>query len=92
MRVFQVRQGGTGAILWTGEALSEHQAVDAMAHEAGYADQAALPEGVRGRGLSAEELRLGATPARTAGARVTGGRSGALSPRGAAEHGGRAAG
>ncbi len=59
MRVFQVRQGGTGAILWTGEARGELEALDVMAKAAGYDASGALPESVRGRGLAVEELQFG---------------------------------
>ncbi len=58
MRVFQVRQGGTGAILWTGEARGELDALDVMAKAAGYDASGALPESVRGRGLAVEELQF----------------------------------
>ena len=34
MPIFQIRQGGTGAVLWTGAAANEIQAMDAMAHDA----------------------------------------------------------
>jgi hypothetical protein len=46
MSVFQIRQGGTGAILWTGAA-NEIQAVDAIAHDACYYDHSDLPENMR---------------------------------------------
>ncbi|BDL38058.1 hypothetical protein [Methylorubrum sp. GM97] len=55
MSVFQIRQGGTGAILWTGAAANEIQAMDAMAHDAGYYDHSDLPENMR-RGLKVEAL------------------------------------
>ena len=47
MSVFQIRQSGTGAILWTGAAANEIQALDAMAHDAGYHDHSDLPENMR---------------------------------------------
>ena len=56
MRVFQVRQQATGAILWTGAASSPIAALDAMAHEAGYYDHGDLPEYIRAGGLHAEEV------------------------------------
>lgn len=46
--IFTVRQKTTGYVLWTGAAENEHQALDAMAREAGYDDYAALPSEVRG--------------------------------------------
>lgn len=60
MRVFQVRQRATGAILWTGAAFNEVAALDAMAHEAGYYDFSDLPEHVRAGGLVAELIAAGA--------------------------------
>lgn len=57
MRVFQVRQRATAAILWTGAAASELAAFDTMAHEAGYYDFSDLPEYVRAGGLVAEAVR-----------------------------------
>jgi hypothetical protein len=56
MKVFQVRQRATGAILWTGAAMSELAAFDAMAHEAGYYDFSDLPDHVRAGGLVAETI------------------------------------
>lgn len=76
MSVFQVRQVGTGAILWTGAAANEIQAMDAMAHEAGYYDHSDLPESVRGRGLKVEALSFGAAPIQAAAGRSQGGRVG----------------
>ncbi|MEE7479029.1 hypothetical protein [Methylobacterium hispanicum] len=60
MRVFQVRQRATGAILWTGAAMNELAAFDAMAHEAGYCDFSDLPEHVRAGGLVAEQVTAAA--------------------------------
>ncbi|GLS43720.1 hypothetical protein [Methylobacterium brachythecii] len=83
MPVFQIRQGATGAILWTGSATSEIQALDAMAHEAGYYDHSDIPDAVRQGGLAVETLSFGtmATTANAAG-RIEGGRSGQISERG----------
>ncbi|GJE29122.1 hypothetical protein LKMONMHP_3999 [Methylobacterium organophilum] len=75
MKVFQVRQGASGAILWTGAAAGEIQALDAMAHEAGYYDHSDLPASIREGGLSVEALGFSkstGSPTR----RVEGGRSG----------------
>lgn len=47
MSIFEIRQKTNGAILWTGSALDETTALDAMAREAGYADYAALPDEIR---------------------------------------------
>ncbi|WP_298961309.1 hypothetical protein [uncultured Methylobacterium sp.] len=57
MAIFQIRQTTTGAVLWTGGAENERQALDAMAREAGYADFDALPETLRA--LKADRLNLG---------------------------------
>ena len=57
MTIFQIRQAATGAVLWTGCAADEQQALDAMAREAGYADFAALPEPLRG--TTVDRLNLG---------------------------------
>ena len=82
MPVFQVRQGATGAILWTGSATSEIQALDAMAHAAGYYDHSDLPDTVRQGGLAVEALSFGGRAAATgADRRVQGGRSGRISER-----------
>ena len=75
MSIFQIRQGGTGAILWTGEASNEIQAMDAMAHEAGYRDRSDLPQNL-GRGLKVEALSFNATSAQASGGRALGGRAG----------------
>ena len=83
MSVFQVRQSGTGAILWTGAATSELQALDAMAHEAGYADHAGLPNGMRRSAVSVEILSFGSAPAATG--RAEGGRIGQIPERGGLE-------
>lgn len=60
MRVFQVRQRATGAILWTGAAMNELAAFDAMAHEAGYYDFSDLPDHMRAGGLVAELIAAAA--------------------------------
>jgi hypothetical protein len=36
MRLYQILQATTGAILWTGGALTEDHALEIMAHAAGY--------------------------------------------------------
>ncbi|MFH6785933.1 MULTISPECIES: hypothetical protein [Methylobacterium] len=59
MAIFQVRQVATGAILWTGGAENEQQALDAMAREAGYSDFSAIPESLRGSGTQVDRLNLG---------------------------------
>ncbi len=59
MAIFQVRQTATGAILWTGGAENEQQALDAMAREAGYSDFSAIPESLRGSGTKVDRLNLG---------------------------------
>ncbi|WP_191970025.1 hypothetical protein [Methylobacterium planeticum] len=58
MKVFQIRQRATGAILWTGTAHNEVAALDAMAHEAGYYDFSDLPDHIRAGGLVAEAVRV----------------------------------
>ena len=58
MKVFQIRQSATGAILWTGTATDAIAALDAMAHEAGYYDHGDIPDQLRAGGLSAEEIRV----------------------------------
>ncbi|KAA0122844.1 hypothetical protein ABID82_007226 [Methylobacterium sp. PvP062] len=58
MKVFQIRQAATGAILWTGSASDPIAALDAMAHEAGYYDHGDIPDHLRAGGLSAEEIRV----------------------------------
>lgn len=58
MKVFQVRQGATGAILWTGSAADPIAALDAMAHEAGYYDHSDIPDHLRAGGLQAEEVQV----------------------------------
>ncbi|MCJ2006622.1 hypothetical protein [Methylobacterium sp. J-092] len=58
MKVFQVRQRATGAILWTGSASDEIAALDAMAHEAGYYDHSDIPQTVSGGGLAVEVVMV----------------------------------
>lgn len=58
MRVFQVRQTRTGAILWVGEAPSREQALDCMAHAAGYMDFAHMPSQACGGDLQVEAISL----------------------------------
>ncbi|GJD50001.1 hypothetical protein OPKNFCMD_2737 [Methylobacterium crusticola] len=59
MAIYQIKQPATGAVLWTGGAESEEQALDAMAREAGYADFAAIPETLRSAGTLVDRLNLG---------------------------------
>lgn len=75
MPIFQIRQGGTGAILWTGAAANEIQALDAMAHDAGYYDLADLPESMRGS-LKVEALSFGTDRGQASAGRAQGGRTG----------------
>ena len=56
MSIFQIRQKTSGAVLWTGSVDDEATALDAMAREAGYADYAALPDGLRQAGFEAAKL------------------------------------
>ncbi|MCJ2109141.1 hypothetical protein MKK70_27975 [Methylobacterium sp. E-041] len=58
MKVFQVRQRATGAILWTGSATDEIAALDAMAHEAGYYDHSDIPQTVSSGGLAVEVVMI----------------------------------
>ncbi|KQT61149.1 hypothetical protein ASG52_16240 [Methylobacterium sp. Leaf456] len=58
MSIFQIRQKTSGAVLWTGSADDERTALDAMAREAGYADYAALPDGLRTAGFETSKLDL----------------------------------
>jgi len=75
MPVFQIHQGGTGAILWTGAAANEIQAMDAMAHDAGYYDHSGLPENMR-RGLKVEALSFDTDREQGSAGRAQGGRHG----------------
>ncbi|CAO4133401.1 hypothetical protein [Methylorubrum extorquens] len=75
MSVFQIRQGGTGAILWTGAASNEIQAIDAMAHDAGYYDHSDLPDNMR-RGLRVEALSFSTDRGLASAGRTQGGRTG----------------
>jgi hypothetical protein len=75
MPIFQIRHGGTGAVLWTGAAATEIQAMDAMAHDAGYYDHSDLPDNMR-RGLKVEALSFGAARGQASAGRTQGGRSG----------------
>jgi hypothetical protein len=56
MKVFQIRQIATGAILWTGGAEDETRALDAMAREAGFDDRNDLPEDMRSGSVQAEAV------------------------------------
>jgi len=58
MKLFQVRQCATGAILWTGPAINETAALDAMANEAGYYDFSDVPECMRVGGVVVELARV----------------------------------
>jgi hypothetical protein len=73
--MFQIRQGGTGAVLWNGAAANEIQAIDAMAHDAGYLDRTDLPQNL-GRGLKVEALSFNTAPAASSTGRDQGGRAG----------------
>ena len=75
MPIFQIRHGGTGSILWTGEAANEIQAMDAMAHDAGYYDHSDFPDNMR-RGLKVEALSFGTARGHASAGRMQGGRSG----------------
>ena len=75
MPMFQIRQGGTGAVLWNGAAANEIQAMDAMAHDAGYRDRSDLPHSL-GRALKVEALSFDVSPAPTSTGRALGGRAG----------------
>jgi hypothetical protein len=57
-RIYAVRQASNGVTLWTGAAVDERGALDAMAREAGYTDFEALPADVRGAEPRAEPLRF----------------------------------
>jgi hypothetical protein len=56
MRIFQVRQLATHAVLWVGAAHDEKEALEAMAREAGYGHFDNLPPGFRNKGLRVERL------------------------------------
>ena len=58
MQIFEVKDGSSGAILWIGAAQDEANALDVMAHEAGYLDAAHLPDDIQGGGLSARLLNI----------------------------------
>lgn len=58
MKLFQVRQRSTGAVLWVGRATDGDNALDAMAREAGYRDAAHLPAHVRNGGSRTAPLGL----------------------------------
>ena len=57
MRIFQVCQIATHAVLWVGAAHDEAEALEAMAHEAGYRHFTELPPGFRNKGLRVEPLK-----------------------------------
>jgi hypothetical protein len=75
MPIFQIRHGGTDAVLWTGAAANEIQAMDAMAHDAGYYDHSDLPDNMC-KGLKAEALSFGTICGQAFAGRMQGGRSG----------------
>jgi hypothetical protein len=56
MGIFQVRQVATRAVLWVGAAHDESEALEAMAHEAGYSTFSDLPAEIRSKGLQAEPV------------------------------------
>jgi hypothetical protein len=56
MGIFEIRQKTNGAVLWTGGALDEMSALDAMAREAGYVDFASLPDDIRAAGPEAHSI------------------------------------
>ncbi len=58
MSIFQIKQAKSGAVLWTGSAESERNALDAMAREAGYADFNAMPDHLRNAGIETAKLDL----------------------------------
>ena len=58
MSIFQIKQTKSGAVLWTGSADDEQNALDAMAREAGYRDFSAVPDTIRANGIEASELDL----------------------------------
>ncbi|MGU3363092.1 hypothetical protein ACLBWX_22540 [Methylobacterium sp. M6A4_1b] len=58
MQIFEIKQRSTGAILWVGSAQDEANALDAMAHEAGYVDADHLPMDVQSGGFIARALNI----------------------------------
>lgn len=48
MRLYQILQVATGAILWTGGALTEGHALEIMAHAAGYPKYEDIPRDLLG--------------------------------------------
>ena len=61
MKVFQVVQAATGAVLWTGIAANPLAALKAMARDAGYHDPGDLPGHLRDGGLHVEEVHKSLT-------------------------------
>jgi hypothetical protein len=58
MRIFEVKQRSTGVILWVGSAQDETNALEVMAHEAGYKDAEHLPADVMAGGIIAHALNI----------------------------------
>jgi hypothetical protein len=58
MSISQMRQNGTGAMLWIDAAANEIQVMDAMAYEAGYRDHFHLLRSL-GRGLRVKARSFG---------------------------------
>ena len=58
MRMYWIRRGATGEIIWTGSAIDPFGALDAMAHEAGYYDHADIPDYLRAGGFQVEEIQF----------------------------------
>jgi hypothetical protein len=57
MRIYQISQKDTGAILWVGGAETEENALESMAHEAGFRKFKDLPIDLLGQ-MSVTELSL----------------------------------
>ncbi len=56
MKIYIVRQQASRAVLWVGSAVDADNALDAMAHEAGFRTSQDLPGSVTAGGLIAEPL------------------------------------
>jgi len=56
MKIYQIRQDSTGAILWTGSADNEEAALQAMAHDAGHVEASKIPDEISGGGLTVEHI------------------------------------
>lgn len=57
MRIYQISQKATGAILWIGSATTEENALESMAHEAGFRKFRDVPSDLLGQ-MSVTELAL----------------------------------